>query len=263
MLNLFKSAPLLEKDSAEWMFDTFAWALTHFDSEEFFKRSRLIQPSNEFFPGRVDNVHAKAENIFQHCLNYSGLKHWPLALQAPEYFQNIAPQPLQLEQMQRQSGGAQLPAIVSNEKLQLTYNPQQTLKPEDLASSFAHGFAQHLVMQSQQLPPGGADYFTEATELVGIFMGFGVMFANSAYTFRGGCGSCYNGAANRQATLSENEVVFALALFCRLKNIPTKEASQHLKSHLKGAYKKAIKQIDAQPEQLARLLKYQHTPQIA
>lgn len=261
MLNLFKPSPLLESDSAEWMFDAFEWALMHFDSDEFFKRSRLIQPSNEFFPGRVDNVHAKAENIFQHCLNYSGLKHWPLSLQAPEHFQNTMPQSLQLEHMQRQSGDSNLPAIASNEPLYLSYNPQQTLKPEDLASSFAHGFAQHLVMQSQQLPPGGAEYFAEATELVGIFMGFGVMFANSAYTFRGGCGSCYNGAANRQATLSENEVVFALALYCRLKGIATKEATRHLKSHLKGAYKKAIKQIDTQPEQLARLLKHQHATQ--
>lgn len=261
MLSLFKSAPLLEKDSAEWMFDTFDWALAHFDCEEFFKRSQLIQPNNKFFPGRVDSVHAKADNIFQHCLNYAGLKHWPLTLQAPEYFHNIAPQPLQLEQVQRQSGGSQLPAIASNEQLHLSYNPQQTLKPEDLASSFAHGFAQHLVMQSQQLPPAGADYFAEATEVVGIFMGFGVMFANSAYTFRGGCGSCYNGAANRQATLSENEVVFALALFCRLKNIPSKEATQYLKSHLKSTYKKAAKQIDAHPEQLTRLLKHRHNSQ--
>lgn len=256
MLNLFRPSPLLEADSAEWMFETFAWALTHFDRVEFFKRSRLIQPTNDFFPGRVDNVHAKAENIFQHSLNYAGLKHWPLTLQAPEHFQNTAPQPLRLEHVQRQSGDTLLPATASDEKLFLSYNPQQTLKPEDLASSFAHGFSQHLVMQSQQLPPGGADYFSEATEVVGIFMGFGIMFANSAYTFRGGCGSCYNGAANRQATLSENEVVFALALYCRLKGIATKDATRHLKNHLKGAYKKAIKQIDSQPEQLEKLFMF-------
>lgn len=255
MFNLFKTEPLLEAESALWIYDTFEWALTHFDADEFFKRSRLIQPTNEFFPGRVDSVHAKAENIFQHTLKHCGLKHWPFALQEPQYFQNLPPQRLALDSVNRHSNDDNLPAITGHAPLLLSYNPQQTLKPEDLASSFAHGLAQHLVMQTQQLPPGGAEYFAEATEIVGVFMGFGVMFANSAYTFRGGCGSCYNASANRQATLSENEVVFALALYCRLKGISSNDASRHLKKYLKSPFKKAIKQIDAEPEVLVRLLK--------
>lgn len=128
--------------------------------------------------------------------------------------------------------------------LPLSYQPQQTLKPEDLSSSFAHLLAQHMVAQSQQLPPGGRDYFIEATEVVAIFMGFGVMMVNSAYAFKGGCGSCYNASANRQASLSENEVVFALAVFCQLKNIPTRQATAHLKPHLRASFKRAVKQID-------------------
>ena len=49
MLNLFRSKPLIDDDSCEWIFDTFEWALTHFDQQEFFQRSQLIQPTNDFF----------------------------------------------------------------------------------------------------------------------------------------------------------------------------------------------------------------------
>ena len=108
--------------------------------------------------------------------------------------------------------------------------------------------------QSQQIPPGGATYFNASTEIVAIFMGFGVMMANSAYTFRGGCGSCYNAQANRQATLSEENVIFALALFCRLKGIKTADATRHLKGYLRTNFKQALKQIEREPVRLQQLL---------
>jgi hypothetical protein len=258
MFSVFKSQPLIEHESAEWIFDTFEWALKFFDSNEFFQRSRLIQPTNEFFAGNVDSVHNKAENIYRHTLNYAGLVHWPFELQKPELYQ-ITPSPqLTLYAVERDSLKRSLPAIFSDEPLYISYNPQQTLKPEDLSSTFAHVIAQHLVAQSQQLPPGGPDYFAEGSEVLAIFMGFGVMFANSAYTFRGGCGSCYNGQSVRQATLSEDEVVFSLALYCILKQIPISEATRHLKKYLKGSFKRALKQINTQPQCLEKLVKFKN-----
>ncbi len=256
MLNLFNTKPLIEKSSADWIFEAYEWALNHFDRDEFFNRSRLIQPTNEFFAGSVNTLHEKADNIFQHTLKYTGLNHWPFQLQRPEDYRYLPSVQLVFEQVDRNSIGEHSLIVSSGEPLYVTYNPQQTLKPEDLSSSYAHLIAQYLVVQSQQFPPGGPDYFAEGTEVLAIFMGFGVMFANSAYTFRGGCGSCYNGQANRQATLSENEVIFSLALYCRLKNIPTNDATQHLKKHLKSSFKRAIRQINNQPELLERLLKF-------
>jgi len=42
--------------------------------------------------------------------------------------------------------------------------------------------------------------------------------------------------------------VFALALFCQLKGIGYKEATRHLKKHLRRSYKKAVKQIEEETE---------------
>lgn len=255
MLNFLRTKPLIDDASCDWMFDTFAWALLHFDPQEFFQRTQLIQPTNEYFPGNVDSRHEMAEIIFNNVVKYTGLAHWPLQLQAPQCFSAQPPALLDLSAIERNSSTVNmLPAVIAVQPLAMTYNPQQASKPGDLASSYAHHLAQHLVAQSQQLPPGGAEYFNASTEVVAIFMGFGVMMANSAYTFRGGCGSCYNSQANRQATLSEDNVVFALALFCRLKAIPTAEATKHLKGYLRSNFKQALKQIDREPVRLQQLL---------
>ena len=86
-------------------------------------------------------------------------------------------------------------------------------------------------------------------------MGFGVMMANSAYTFRGGCGSCFNAASNRQANLTENEIIFALAMFCKLKKITAKEGTLHLKKHFKRPFLTASRQIDLLINSAPHLLK--------
>ncbi|WP_250658309.1 hypothetical protein [Alkalimarinus coralli] len=261
MLSLFKFKPLIDTSSADWIFDAYEWALTHFDSGEFFTRSKLVQPTNQYFAGSVASIHEMAETVFKHTVNYAGVAHWPFLLQSPDVYQYKPSAQLFQDgcaDVPRNSSSQIAPVIANAEPLFITYNPQQTLKPEDLSASFAHLIAQYLVIQSQQFPPGGADYFAEGTEVLAIFMGFGVMFANSAYTFRGGCGSCYNGQSNRQATLSESEVIFSMALYCRLKNISGTIATGHLKKHLRSSYKRALRQIDSHPERLDGLLKLRH-----
>jgi len=277
--SFLKPKPLVDENSADYIFSTVAWVLQNFDHEEFFNRTRLVAPSNEFFPGRVSSVDEKALNIFRHSLRYAGLRHWPFELRSmvereinSECQVQPAPQD-ELALIHRNSFphtavadgdmggeevddenmgvyGKEVPVIITQQPLFVFYNPQQTLKPEDLSASYSHVIAQHLIIQSQQLPPGGNQFFAEASEVLASMMGFGVLLANSAYTFRGGCGSCYNAMANRQPALTELDNVFTLALFCRLKGIKTKEATQHLKKHLKGSYKQAVKQIDQRLEQV-------------
>jgi hypothetical protein len=267
----FSPKPLIDENSAEFIFTTVAWVLQNFDHEEFFQRTRLVAPSNEYFPGRVNSVEEKAQNIFQHTLTYAGLRHWPFQLKSMLERElnsecQILPEPqselaliyrnssygtaLEKGLEQRREQGQEVPVIMSKNPLFVFYNPQQTLKPEDLSASYAHVIAQHVIIQSGLQPPGGSQFFAEASEVLASMMGFGVLLTNSAYTFRGGCGSCYNPMANRQPALTELDSVFTLALFCRLKGIPYKQATGHLKKHLCSSYKKALKQIDQRLEQV-------------
>jgi hypothetical protein len=79
------------------------------------------------------------------------------------------------------------------------------------------------------------------------------MFANSAFTFRGGCGSCYNPSANRQAYLTELEATYALAIFTVLKEVPNSAVTKHLKKHLRGFFKSAVKDVRARKEEIEEL----------
>ncbi len=268
-----KAKPLVDQNSADFIFSTVAWVLQNFDHEEFFKRTRLVAPSNEFFPGRVTSVDEKAQNIFQHTLRYAGLRHWPFELRsmmelnansecqlqpAPQeelvfIYRNSYPHSPACNEDGVATYGKDVPTIITQQPIFVFYNPQQTLKPEDLSASYAHVIAQHLIIQSKQLPPGGHQFFAEASEVLASMMGFGVLLSNSAYTFRGGCGSCYNAMANRQPALTELDSIFALALFCRLKGIAYKDATRHLKKHLRSSYKQAVKQIQQRLDQVNEL----------
>ena len=257
MLNFFKAKPLLTDDDAMWIFDTFSWAVKEFDSEEFFNRTQLIEANDKFFPGAIDSHQAIATTVFDATLKYTGLSHWPIQLVHPAVFNRLPPPLLNFDfnvGIKRNSCGEVLPSLHSGSPLVITYNINQTLKPEDLSASFAHYIAQHLVVQSQLTPIGGKQYFVHATEIIAVFMGFGILMANSAYTFRGGCGRCYNVDANRDACLSEDKIVFALALFCRVKAIPSTMVIKHLKKYLRVYFKQALKQIETYPEALQKLL---------
>ncbi len=267
--SFFKTKPLIDQSSADFIFSTVAWVLQNFDHEEFFHRTRLVIPSNECFPGRVSSVDEKAQNIFQHTVRYAGLRHWPFELKSmverdTQSECQLQPVPQdELALIYRHSFpdidvsegiyGKEVPVIITQQPLFVFYNPQQTLKPEDLSASYAHVIAQHLIIQSTLQPPGGMQFFAEASEVLASMMGFGILLSNSAYTFRGGCGSCYNAMANRQPALTEVDNVFVLALFCRLKGISYKDATAHLKKHLRASYKQAVKQIDQKLERLNEL----------
>ncbi|MES9833403.1 MAG: hypothetical protein ABW139_14310 [Candidatus Thiodiazotropha sp. DIVDIV] len=254
MFGLIKNKPLMNQASMDWLFAAFGWSLRNFNADYFHTDTRLVLPTNEDFPGVVDSTEGMAKLIFEQVKNYAGVRHWPTSVIDQNQCPIIDQRPLLLQGPIR--GGDVEGSVVNDQsqRLSIPYNPQQINNPEGMIASFAHILAYYLGQMSQEPPPGGADYWPETTELLAIFMGFGLMFANSAFTFKGGCGSCYNPSAVRQAALSEYEATYALALFAVLKEIPNATVSRHLKKHLRGFYKKAVKEIQANQDGLAELM---------
>ena len=244
MLNkLFQTKPVLDSGTSEWIFDTFVWAIENFELNVFKQDTQLILPDNNFYPGNVSSVHQMAQSIFDLTLKYAGMEKWPIRLVDPQNYQQ---QPLARINFSHAIRGKSFQLeeeSVQQTLIEITYNPNQINQPQDLIASFAQTFAAILINQSGCLPPGGKDNFSQAADLLACFMGFGVMFANTAYQFKGGCGSCYNALSNRQVALAELDVLYCLALFSVLKSIPVKQVLPHLKSHLKKSFKQAHKEI--------------------
>lgn len=254
MFNFYRVKNLIDQQDCDWMFATFAWALQHFDAQAFYQHTQLIQPSNDFFPGKVNNPESMAETVFNATVKHSGLQHWPFQLQ---HHTALAATNVPDVTFTRQS---KMPAdsFITMAPIYINYNLQQTTQPGDLGASFSHSLAQHLLIQSQLQAPGGEAVFLQSAEILAVIMGFGIMLSNSAYAFRGSCARCFNPQSHRQASLSEDKVIFALALFCQLKEIPHKHAMQHLKPYLRRLYKQAVAQIKQHPQQLEALLSFKN-----
>jgi len=256
LFGLFDNSPVLDPASEQWLFDASAWALENFDAGLFYNDTSLIIPSNDFFPGRADSAEEMAALMLDKVKHYAGISHWPTHVVA-HGTEGVGESPkVEILGDLRGPGGIAHRAPASSDSLPIYYVPEQVSNPEGMIAGFAHTLAHYMAQFSTTEPPGGREHWPHATEFLAIFLGFGVMVTNSAYTFRGGCGSCYNPAAVREAFLSEVEATYALAIFASLKNIPVGEVTRHLKKHLRGTYKKAVKNIQQRGNDLVRLQAY-------
>jgi len=211
----------------------------------FYAGTRLVLPTNECFPGRGDSVANMANLIFDQVKAYAGVSHWPTQLVDATLCPVSQLAQVEIKGALRGPNGIPNPSAADDHRLQIAYNPQQINNPEGMIASFVHVLAHHLAQTADEPPPGGREYWPQATELLAIYLGFGLMFANSAFTFKTGCGSCYNPRAVRDAYLTEYEATYALAIFATLQGLPASAVAGHLKKHLRGFYKKALKEIQA------------------
>lgn len=252
---LFKTKPVIDEESKEWIFDTFAWCIEQLDGDFFIHHSKLILPNNAFYPGSSSSVEEMSNAIFTNTTKYTGMTAWPLNLVPSEQF---SPKPMpQLSFAANLRGETCKISCHSNYEIgnegvapaiDIAFHSSQLNQPQDLIAYLVQHQAgilvnQHVAISSKFSFPGGKEVLAQTIDLVACFMGFGVIFANTAYQFKGGCGSCNNRNLNRQAALPELETVYALALFCVLKNSDIKPIKKALKSHLYNAFKQAHKEI--------------------
>jgi len=254
LLQLFSKKPVLDEQSIDWLFDTFAWALRNFDAALFRDHTVLVQPSDRFFPGRVDSVAGMAALICDRVKEYAGLSHWPTRLLDGRQCQLEATPQLLLQGPARSPSGVAPTQVEEGERLPILYDPALINNPEAMIASFAHTFAHYLGTLAQESPPGGEENWPHITELLATFLGFGLIMANSAFNVRiPRCGSCAPQPVDRQSFLSQYDLTYALAIFCELKGIPRGEVLPHLKGSLRGYYKQALKDVAGRTDELARL----------
>ena len=243
LAKLFSPKTIIDENTQNWIHDTFAWAIENFDINVLKNDARLVLPTNNFYPGTVSSIDEMAQAMFVKTKEYAGMQQWPIAITSTAPALNTPIENLTLGTVIR---GAQAQVTLSddNDALMLGFTPQQVNQPQDLIAGISQALASILVVSNKVLPPGGKEYLPQAIDLVACFMGFGVIFANTAYQFKGACGSCNNASLNRQAALTEPETLYALALFCVLKKEPMKSVKGHLKGHLRKDFTHAYKAIE-------------------
>ena len=249
MFSFFQTKPLLDETSIEWMHATFTWASEQFGESFFQEDTQLILPNDRFFPGRADSYQAMAELIFGHVKKHAGMTHWHF-----ELIPNTACLPEHLEQQALDSQNIPTPLrstqslpTVSGKPLPVIYDPSQVNNPSAMIAGFAHALAHYLGTQTTVAPPGGTENWPHITELLAVYMGFGLMFANSAYTSPKSCASCSNTGNKREAYLSQFDITYALAIFAAKKDLTAKQVRPYLNKPLQGFFKHALKEAQTNP----------------
>ena len=247
MFNLFSNKPLLDEETTQWLFDTYAWALNCFGSDFFYEDTILVTPTREHFPTEVNSRSGMANTIFEQMVRYAGMQNWPLELVelTPDYKERYPSNP-------RYNGIPRGPATALSledeiKAFQITYSPDLTRDPSALTTVIARQLAAHLVSASKTPGPGGEELHGHLIDMLAIFMGFGLFLTNNAVFIQRGCSGC---GKSVQATgfLSEDQMTYALAIFCHLKKIPNKIILPHLKSPLRPVFKRALKEISNRSE---------------
>lgn len=249
MLNrLFKTQAPLPEATIDWLFRGFAWALEGFGSDVFYRETILVEPSNRCFPGTGESVEEMAALILGHVKRYAGLDYLPCRVADHREFDPSAAALANMQQVMQglHSGDAAV--------LTLLYEPQQVGNPNAMVANYAHALAYHLGSMVQAPAHCEEAQWPHLMELLAVYMGFGIMFVNTARPkVNVGCGSCGNPAMERKGAMDEMEVLYALAIFCVLKDVPAQQALPHLKAYLKPLLKKAIKDVAQRNDWLAQL----------
>lgn len=250
-LSLFATKPPLDQESVSWIFEVFAWGLTHLNRDFFANGTELITPTNRHFPGRVSSTHEMASLVFERTVDYAGMRKWPLQLAKPGIVLPEPPPQIRLNGPLRDFPANQDPLPASTAAISVGYDPAMVNNPEAMIAGFVQVLAHHLGAAVRGAPPGGIENWPQTTEVLGVFLGFGVLFANTAYNApRRSCGSCGGPPAQRQVYLSQYDITYALALFCALKDIANSEVLGPLKPSLRGYFKRARKDIKRHRELL-------------
>lgn len=249
---LFRRKPPLDEASLLWLFDVFGWCFRNFSPAVFYQQTRLVLPTNDFFPGKVDSIQGMAELVFDQVAEYAGMRHWPWQVVEQSHCYRESGIVPSVGAGQAFPGARQL-TLADGKILPVVYDMRHIGNPETLIAGFAHRLGQYLGQTAQEPPPGGVENWPQATEVVAAYLGFGLMFANSAFVFpSGGCGSCAT-STSRDNALSQWDSTYALALFTVLKGISPRLVRSHLKKSLRGYFSRCVADVASRERLVQRL----------
>ena len=136
----------------------------------------------------------------------------------------------------------------------ITYDPRLLSDPTSLVATFAHELSHYLMATAPNLPPGGHELMEHATDLTAVYLGFGIFLANSSFRFvQFGDAFAAGWSTHRQGYMTERELVFALAIFAALLEVPVDQVTEHLKPDLAKLYRKAARTVAEQEQRIAAL----------
>jgi hypothetical protein len=244
----FKERTYLEQDDEAWVIETWRWFLDQLGGTRDLSRSRLVLPTREFFPPTESQGPERAEHIFACVKRLARMPDWPCKLiaQPPSPELRVGEQ-VALKAITHMPAGTF--AFDGNE-VTISYNPRDVDDPGQLIATLAHELAHYLLHGLKGEIPGGEEMHEPATDLLTVYMGFGVFGAMAAFNYS----QNFEGWQwSRQGYLNERTWIFALAIFLSLRDEAPDAVKPYLKRHLFSDLGAATRYL-RQRQTLARLV---------
>jgi len=251
MFSLFGSRLPIDADELEFQLATFKWLIGQFGPVA----RPLVVPTADFFSEAALAGRAGAPAIFEEVKALAGMADWPCELRAGEENRPIDAGNAHLFRHQGQPppcGTFEVGEGLAGRHGIITYNPSMANDPSGLVATFAHELGHYLMATAAADPPGGWDLHELHTDLIAVYLGFGIFMANHARSFDhfatvGGSGW----QAQWRGYLSEQALVTATAIFQRLAGRDPMAAAPHLKDYLEGVLGKAVRALRKQAPDMA------------
>lgn len=253
MFGLFRKGTLLDAELTDWQFGCFEWLLQYTGGLAAFRQRELILPTPRYFPHDGSQGHAFAEMMFERVKVYAGMADWPCLLQCQEDDPNPIVSAQAYVQGAPSSPAGTFRALKEGGAL-ITYHPRQLRDPMSLVATFAHELAHYRTAGFPEPPPGGWEVWEPATDLAAVFLGFGLFLANSRFNFSHFSDGRTSGWRwQQQGYVSDVEVLHMHALVSITLGSDPRETLPHLKSALRGIYKRVHKDVAGATTAIQRL----------
>jgi len=218
----------------------------------------LVLPTGEFFPDRFDGSPASVAALMARVQDHAGLSDLDveLAIVSPEgEAQTVSCSSgacggtgkidARLDRITRRNDGSYRVALGAGEVRNATVLTTAMIRSVGFMFMTESGAYDDLPGPERE----------PATDLVAVLLGFGVLVANGSYIYAKGCGGVQVHSATRMPV---DETTLALAIFCKLHQVPERTAAKHLevtpREHLDEAMVWAdsnaavMRQLRADPE---------------
>lgn len=134
---------------------------------------------------------------------------------------------------------------------EITYDRDLTQDPAQMVATFAHELSHCLHNRMKNFPEFEEDILYEMfTDLTAVYLGYGIFMANGKSNFSTDSNSW---SSQSFGYLPESELIFATALFMKLRDISINTPKPYLKPHLFKMLKKAFKQLDKNQSEVESL----------
>ncbi|MEM1267917.1 MAG: hypothetical protein AAGI50_18070 [Pseudomonadota bacterium] len=214
---------------AEWVIDRFAWLVTTLGPRTFFRHTRLVLPTQRYFPDGLGGAGVRPGPLFDEIRAYLGVNHWPVKLVELPDGPGLS-QPIAGTFYEDEEG----PAIVS-------YNPGLLKRPNAFIGTMAHELSHYILAPHVESAPGGESEHEELTDLAVIYAGFGLIDLLASRD------------QSRHGYLTTSVRAYALATFLRLKAVDAAVCGPYMSGGLQRALARALAQRDDRADELVIL----------